>query len=31
MKTTGEIGRVKILKHRARPGRKELEISFELV
>lgn len=31
VKTTGEIGKIKILKHRARPNRKELEISFELV
>jgi alanyl-tRNA synthetase len=29
--TTGEIGKIKILKCRSRPNRKELEISFELV
>jgi len=29
-KTTGEIGKLKILKYRARPNRKELEISFEV-
>ena len=31
VKTTGEVGHIKILKHRARPNRKELEISFEVV
>jgi alanyl-tRNA synthetase len=31
VKTTAEIGQIRILKHRARPNRKELEISFELV
>ncbi len=31
VKTTGEVGQIKILKHRARPNRKELEISFEVV
>lgn len=30
VKTTGEIGKIKILKYRARPNRKTLEISFEL-
>ena len=31
VKTTGEIGRIKILKHRARAARNELEISFEVI
>lgn len=31
VKTTGEIGKMKILKFRARPNRKELEISFEIL
>ena len=30
VKTTGEIGSLKITHHRARPARKELEISFEV-
>jgi alanyl-tRNA synthetase len=30
MKTTGEIGWLRITHHRARPNRKELEISFEV-
>jgi alanyl-tRNA synthetase len=30
LKTTGEIGSLKITRHRARPNRKELEISFEV-
>ncbi|RLI80877.1 alanyl-tRNA editing protein [Archaeoglobales archaeon] len=30
VKTTGEIGKIKILKWRARRSRKELEISFEV-
>jgi len=30
VKTTGGIGQIKILKHRARPNKKELEISFEV-
>jgi alanyl-tRNA synthetase len=30
VKTTGEIGPMKITHHRARPARKELEISFEV-
>jgi len=30
VKTTGEIGALKITHHRARPARKELEISFEV-
>ena len=31
VKITGEIGKMKILKFRARPNRKELEISFEIL
>ncbi len=31
VKTTGEIGKIKILKYRARPSRNELEISFEVI
>ena len=30
VKSTGEIGTLKITHHRARPARKELEISFEV-
>ncbi len=30
VKTTGEVLQIKILTHRARPNRKELEISFEV-
>jgi len=30
VKTTGEIGRITILKHRTRQKKKELEISFEV-
>ncbi|HLD42160.1 MAG TPA: hypothetical protein VJB06_03920 [archaeon] len=30
VKTTGEIGQIKVLHHRMRPARKELEISFEI-
>jgi alanyl-tRNA synthetase len=30
VKTTGEIGPLRITHHRARPNRKELEISFEV-
>ena len=30
VKSTGEIGPLKITRHRARPARKELEISFEV-
>jgi alanyl-tRNA synthetase len=30
VKTTGEIGSLKVTRHRARPARSELEISFEV-
>jgi alanyl-tRNA synthetase len=31
VKTTGEIGKIQISSHRARPNRKELEISFDVI
>jgi alanyl-tRNA synthetase len=31
LEKTGGIGSLKILSHRARPGRRELEISFEVI